>query len=272
MRAASENSFKAGLEVLLNVMRHDDVDAMAIAENLYGFSDVLRRSTHVPNALTDPGRPAEDKRQLAHDLLEGGVEPGTIEVVSELAAGRWSSPDDLEVAVEKLGNEAVFIAAQRENALEQVEAELFAVHNFLADHRELRINLSDLGVGSAHDRAHFAARLFGDSINKFTSRLVRRSVRLSIHGRLLSLLRELTVQAANRRGCMFARVTSAKPMKPEQLERLQKILEDRYKQPIALNARVDPEILGGLQIQVGDDGINATVSSNLAKAKRELVH
>jgi F-type H+-transporting ATPase subunit delta len=60
-------------------------------------------------------------------------------------------------------------------------------------------------------------------------------------------------------------------MTDQQLERLEKILETRYKQPIALNATVDPEILGGLHVQVGNDGINATVSSNLAKAKRELV-
>ncbi|MDO5048779.1 MAG: F0F1 ATP synthase subunit delta [Actinomycetaceae bacterium] len=271
MRAASENSFKAGLEVLLQAMRHDDVNAMAIAENLYGFSDVLRDSARLNHALTDPGRPVEDKRQLAQDLLAGGVEPETIGVVQELAGGRWSTPSDLEQAVENLGNEAVFIAAEREGALEQVEEQLFAVTNFLSENRELRINLSDLGVGSAHDRAHFAARFFGDSLNRFTSRLLRRSVRLSIHGRLLSMLRELTRMAANRRGRLFARVTSAQPMTDQQLERLQRILETRYQKPIALNVVVDPEILGGVHVQVGNDGINATVSSNLAKAKRELV-
>ncbi|MDI9587392.1 MAG: F0F1 ATP synthase subunit delta [Gleimia sp.] len=271
MRAASENSFQAGLEVLLQAMRHDDVNAMAVAENLYGFSDVLRDSARLSHALTDPGRSVEDKRQLAHDLLVGGVESQTIDVVQELASGRWSDPHDLDTAVETLGNEAVFIAAEREGKLKQVEEELFAVHNFLAENRDLRVNLSDLGVGSAHDRAHFAARFFGDSISPFTSRLVRRSVRLSIHGRLLSSLRELTHQAATRQGRLFARVTSAKPLTDQQLERLEKILETRYKQPIALNATVDPEILGGLHVQVGNDGINATVSSNLAKAKRELV-
>ncbi|MDO5034922.1 MAG: F0F1 ATP synthase subunit delta [Actinomycetaceae bacterium] len=271
MRAASENSFDAGLEVLLRALR-SDANAMAVAENLYGISDVLRDSARLSHALTDPGRAMAEKRQLAHELLEGGVEPATIQIMQELAGNRWSSADDLEVAVERLGNEAVFVAAENAGELKRVEEELFAVHNFLAANRELRINLSDLGVGTAHDRAHFAARFFGDSITPYTSRLVRRSVRLSIHGRLLSSLRELTHQAANRQGRLFARVTSAQPLTEAQLDRLQKILETKYQKPIALNHVVDSELIGGLHIQVGGDGINATVSSNLAKAKRELVH
>ncbi|EPD30750.1 F0F1 ATP synthase subunit delta [Gleimia europaea] len=270
MRAASENSYQAGLRVLTDALR-SDADAMAVAENLYGISDLLRESGRVAHALTDPGRTEADKRQLAHDLLANGVEPQTIEIMQTLASNRWSSYRDLEVAAEQLGNEAVFSAAEDAGQLKQVEEELFAVHNFLADNREFRINLSDLGVGSAHDRAHFAARFFGDALTPYSSRLLRRQVRLSIHGRLLSLIREITHQAASRRGCLFATVTSASPLSQIQIERLQKILEARYQSAVAVNTEVDPSLLGGLHIEVDGDGINATVKSNLAKAKRELV-
>lgn len=270
MRAASENSLKAGLKVLQQVMHQGDIDAMAVAENLYGLSDLARTSNAVRHGLTDPGRTIDDKRQLAHDLLTGGVESQTIDIVQELAAGHWSHPNDIGEAFESLGNEAVFAAAERENKLPEVEAELFAVNSFLGEHRELRIGLSDLGVGSAHDRAHFAARLFGDAINPFTTRLVRRAVRLSVHGRLKSQLRDLTQQAANRRGLLFAKVTSAKPLDARHVERLKGILEKKYGRRITLNMSVDPELIGGVRVRVGDQAINATVKSSLARARRDL--
>lgn len=271
MRAASENGYQAGLEVLLDALRAD-ADAMAVAENLFGVSDVLRESVRLPLSLTDPGRSVDEKRQLVHEFLEGGVQPQTVQVLQALVSHRWSAAEDLAVAIERLGNEAVFVAADRDGKLKEVEEELFAVHNFLVEQRDLRINLSDLGVGTAHDRAHFAARFFEGAINAYTSRLVRRSVRLSVHGRLLSYIRDLTEQAAKRRGRLFARVATASPLTDAQVERLQTILENKYKKPIALNVVVEPELLGGIHIQVDGDGINATVSANLAKAKRELVH
>lgn len=270
MRAASENSMKAGLKVLLEVMHRDDIDAMEIAENLFGLSDLARKSNSVRHNLTDPGRSAEDKRQLAENLLSGGVEPQTIEVVKALVTGSWSAPQDIGEALEVLGNEAVFSAAERNNKLAEVEKQLFAVNGFLGEHRDLRIGLSDLGVGTAHDRAHFAADLFGDAINVYTKRLVRRAVRLSVHGRLQGRIRNLTVEAAQRQGELFAHVTSAQPLQDQQLQRLKELLEKRYNAAITLNASVDPDLIGGLHVKVDDQAINASIKSNLVQARREI--
>ncbi|MDO5721592.1 MAG: F0F1 ATP synthase subunit delta [Actinomycetaceae bacterium] len=272
MRAASENSLRAAETVLRNSLQTAAVDPMEVAENLFGISDLLRRTPRVRMALTDPGRSAEDKVAFVSQLLAEAVTAQAESVLAELARGHWSHPDDVAVACEELGNEAVFLAAQKVEKLEEVESQLFAVNEFLGEQRQLRIALTDLGVGSAHDRAHFAARLFNEALNPYASRLLRRTVRLSKHGRLTSRLRELIASAAHRRNQMVATVTTASALSEQQLQRLRTILEKRYAQGISINTVIDPSVLGGMNIEVGQDAINATVSSQLAKVKRELAN
>ncbi|EEH63861.1 ATP synthase F1, delta subunit [Gleimia coleocanis DSM 15436] len=270
MRAASEKSLKAASAVLNRLLSETDADVMTVAENLFGLSDLSQDNSSVRNALTDPGRSSDDKRTLTRNLLGDNVLPQTVSVVEELASGNWSSPEDLNEAFETLGTEAVFIAAEKAGKLADVEEELFRVNTFLADQRELRIGLSDLGVGSPHDRAHFAARLFGEALNVYTTRLVRRAVRLSVHGRLLSRLRYLSDLASQRRQQVPAVVTVAQPLTEVQRQRLLANLEKRTGKNVILHEVVEPEVLGGFHILVGNQAINATVSSNLEQAKRAL--
>lgn len=270
MRAASENSLKAASAVLNQLLSDSDVDNMRVAEDLFGLADLTQDSSAVRNGLTDPGRSSEDKATLTRNLLGAHVATQTVPVVETLSAGSWSNPNDLIEALESLGTEAVFLAAEKTNQLAEVESQLFSVNTFLAEQRELRIGLSDLGVGTAHERAHFAARLFGDQLNPYTSRLVRRAVRLSVHGRLLSRLRYLSELASVRRQQVPAVVTVAQPLTEIQRERLISNLEKRVKKQVVLHEVVDASVLGGIHILVGNQAINATVSSNLEQAKRSL--
>ncbi|MCS4484097.1 F0F1 ATP synthase subunit delta [Gleimia sp. 6138-11-ORH1] len=270
MRAASEKTLKAATAVLNQQMLGTDADMMTVAENLFGLSDLTRDTAAVRNALTDPGRSSADKRNLTRSLLDSKVAAQTLPIVEELASGTWSHPMDLVEALETLGTEAVFTAAEKEAKLAEVEEQLFRVNTFLAEQRDLRIGLSDLGVGGPHERAHFAARFFADHLNQYSSRLVRRAVRLSIHGRLLSRLRHLSEMASQRRNQVPAVVTVAQPLQEQQRQRLVANLEKRLNQKVLLHEVIDPEILGGIHILVGNQAINATVSSNLEQAKRAL--
>lgn len=270
MRAASEKTLATALAVLNRTLAETDVDAMVVAENFFGLSDLTQQDVAVRNALTDPGRSSDDKRILTRNLVGDAVLPQTVEVVSELASGNWSAPQDLSDALESLGVEAVLISAQKADQLAAVESELFSVITFLRKERELRIALSDLGVGTPHERAHFMARLMADKVNIYTQRLVRRAVRLSVHGKLLSQLRHLGDLASKHRQQVPAVVTVAQPLNDGQRQRLIGNLAKRTGKTVVLHEIVDPQVLGGFHILVGNQAINATVSSNLEQAKRAL--
>ena len=76
--------------------------------------------------------------------------------------------------------------------------------------------------------------------------------------------------AAARRERLVAAVTSGSELSQAQLDRLGGILQQAYGQELQLNVTVDPEILGGLRIQVGADVVDSTVLARLADARRRL--
>ncbi len=72
------------------------------------------------------------------------------------------------------------------------------------------------------------------------------------------------------KGIAEAVVTTAIPMDDQTRSRLRAKLEGRYQKKILLSERVDPDIIGGVCIRVGDDMIDGTVRTKLEKAKREI--
>ena len=67
-----------------------------------------------------------------------------------------------------------------------------------------------------------------------------------------------------------AEVTVAQPMSPEQQDRLTAALSASYGRELVLNVHVDPEVVGGVRVQVGDEVMNSTISDRLADARRRL--
>ena len=67
-----------------------------------------------------------------------------------------------------------------------------------------------------------------------------------------------------------ARITSAQPLSEEQRAALVAALEVRYGKKIETELDVDPELLGGARVQVGDQVIHASVRDALAQMAAAL--
>ncbi|MBO0707152.1 MAG: F0F1 ATP synthase subunit delta [Candidatus Dormibacteraeota bacterium] len=71
-------------------------------------------------------------------------------------------------------------------------------------------------------------------------------------------------------GRVRAVATSAVPLSDEDRERLVADLSRRFQREVRLQTRVDPSILGGLVVQVGDQVIDASVQTRLQQLRRQL--
>ena len=78
------------------------------------------------------------------------------------------------------------------------------------------------------------------------------------------------IWASRRRGQSVARVTTAVALTPAQEERLAGVLSRLYGRTIGLQVTVDPDVLGGLVVQVGDEVIDGSVAHRLEAARRRL--
>ena len=83
-------------------------------------------------------------------------------------------------------------------------------------------------------------------------------------------LSRLVDLAAARRDRQIAYVTSAIPLSDEDEERLGATLARRYGRPVTVKVTIDPEILGGLSVQIGSDLYDGTVLRRLAETRAAL--
>lgn len=93
-------------------------------------------------------------------------------------------------------------------------------------------------------------------------------VRLLIENRRLSLLPEIRSifedLKRDSEGQVEAQITSAFPMEESQVQALVGDLEVRFKRRVRPQVNVDPELLGGVRISVGDEVIDGTVRGKLS--------
>jgi len=82
---------------------------------------------------------------------------------------------------------------------------------------------------------------------------------------------EFERRAGGEMGLGSARHKSAVPLTAEEKAALERQLTSRYGQNLALQYEVDPAILGGLLVRVGDQVIDGSVASKLAVLREQLV-
>ena len=84
--------------------------------------------------------------------------------------------------------------------------------------------------------------------------------RLSELKTVIKAVREL---AADERGETTAEVTSAHPLNDDQVARLKSNLKARIGRDVTVDARVDPELLGGIVVRLGSQMIDASIRTKL---------
>jgi len=272
MSAATEAGVARARVSLTETLDGAATPAMRIAEDLFGLADLVKTDSRLRRSLTDPGRTGTDRARLADDAFGAHVAPETRTVVRSVVAEHWSDPMGLYDALEILGITATLEAARAAGRLEDVEHELFAVSGLLADDRELRTALSDMGRGTAHERADLAQTVFGPHLSAWSMRLLRRGVGRTSHGRLLATLRRFCERAAGMRGRVFVTVESARPLSDAQVDRLRDAVTARLGQPASLNITVDPQLIGGFRVNTGVMSIDSSVASQVTALKWTLTH
>jgi F-type H+-transporting ATPase subunit delta len=268
MRGTSLASLTAAQERFAPVLTAAGKQAADLGEQLFAVVDALDSSGSLRRTLSDPAIDADAKAGLVSAVLARSDER-VVTAVSGLARSRWTSEDDLGDAVEQLGFDAVLASAEASNQLEQVEDELFRITRSLVGQREVRQALFDPRV-PGDKRADLAENLLRGKVADATLAVARRAAASPRGRRFVATLGLVGELAAARRERLVASVTSGSELSQAQLDRLGALLQQEYGQDLQLNVTVDPEILGGLRIQVGADVVDSTVLARLADARRRL--
>jgi F-type H+-transporting ATPase subunit delta len=88
--------------------------------------------------------------------------------------------------------------------------------------------------------------------------------------RLDQTIDEYLLRAAARRKQLTAVVTAVAPLSMDQQTRLRAVLARIYGKAVLLQVVVDPEVIGGIRIRVGDEVVDGTVLRRLDEARRHM--
>ena len=244
-------------------------ELLRLADELFAVSRVLDEQPALRRALSDPaGKPA-DRAGLARRLFGSKVSDAALDMVETVARLRWSRPFDLVEATSALAVEASLDAAEARGELEGVEDELFRFGRIVAGDRDLGRILGDRTAPAAGKSA-LIDRLLSGRVSAVTEQLVRNVLTARYAASPEVEIERLTDAASRRRGQSIARVTSAVELTPTQEQRLAAVLGRLYGRPVGLQVIVDPSVLGGLVVQVGDEVIDGSIANRLEAAERRL--
>jgi F-type H+-transporting ATPase subunit delta len=241
----------------------------ALSDELFGIVGVLGTERTLRRYLADPATAEDRRRRLADTVFGGKVSDAALRTLQGLVSSRWSASLDLVDAVETLARTAALAVAERENAIEEVEDELFRFGRVLASERVLRDLLADTGR-PVDGRIALLDQVLANKVHPVTSQLLGQAVRAPRARSLDALVERLAELAAARRGRSVALVTAAAPLTAEQERRLVEDLSRIYGRAIDVQVELDPQLLGGLVIRVGDERIDGSVATRLAAARARL--
>lgn len=242
----------------------------ALADELFAVARLLDRQVALRRALSDPSASPAERAGVAQRLLSGRISEATLDLVQTAARQRWSRPLDLVEATEDLATDAALDAADARGELDGVEDELFRFGRIVAGDAELSRILSDRAAPAA-GKAELLDRLLAGRVSPITAMLLRNHLTGRAVGNAENVVQRLSEAASMRRGQSVARVSTAVALTDAQERRLGELLTRLYRRPIGLQVSVDPSVLGGLVIRVGDEVIDGSVAHRLEAAGRRLV-
>lgn len=271
MRGISRNSLAEVTRRLdENVLASADAaqHAVSLGGELFEVVALLDREHSLRRWLSDQANPAEAKTGLIGQVLEGKASPSTVIVVSDVVSQPWSGARDMTDALERLAVYAT-VASVQGTRLDELEDELFRFQRIVVSEPELRAALTREGVATSHLYT-LVENLLSGKVNSATLALVGEAVTRPRGRTLEQALEHFGQVVAERAQRYIAVVRSAHSLSEAQLERLQNLLTRKYDRDIHLNTEVDPSIVGGLSVQVGDEIIDGTIAGRIAEVQRRL--
>ena len=166
---------------------------------------------------------------------------------------------------------ALFGMARDERQVDAVGRSLDALGQALADSREFAELVASPLVGRADAAKAFAALGPELGLDPITGNFLGVLAGNGRKRELKAIIRAFRRIAADHRGEISAEVVSAHPLKDDQVEALKAELGKRSGgADVAIDARVDPDILGGIVIKLGSQMIDASIRTKLNRLAQAM--
>lgn len=222
----------------------------------------IDRAPALRAALAESSASAASRTELVERLF-GALSAGARSLLGSAVAEPWSSPSELVDGIEELGLRAEAIATPG------LADELLAVAAAIDGSHELELSIGNK-LGDPARKAALVERLFSGRLSDAALAIVDHLVSNPRGRRVSAALRAAAATAADEGGTELATVAAASPLSAEQQDRLTRLLERSAGRPVQVTTVIDPSLVGGVRIQLGDHIIDGSVRSRLDDLRLQL--
>lgn len=243
--------------------------AAQVGTELFDVVEILDGDRGLRVAVADASATAERRTALVTDVFGGKVMDATLEVLKDAASQAWSTPREFRTGLVELGRRSLLRSAEQQGQLGQVEDELFRLGRILDRESSLTQLLSDRSTDPAARRGLLANVLYG-KVTMITEALVLQAIGRP-ENNPIDDMSALAAAAAELQGRSVAHVVAASDLNEGQQAMLAEKLGRIYGRAMSIHSEVDPSLLGGMTIRVGDEVIDGSTSGKIERLRTNLV-
>ncbi len=160
---------------------------------------------------------------------------------------------------------------QKNGILDQIEEELRFLSDLVQENNDLKLFLDSPSI-SKESKKDFVKKVFTDNISEHIVHVLyvlidndRQSVIPEIYITAVSLIDEIK----NR---LHVTITVSEDLDNDSEDKILGELKEKYKKDIILHKEINPEILGGIIIRIGDLVIDGSLRKDLKNIEHNLIH
>lgn len=270
-----------------------------VGDELAQVASLVSRVNDLAVVITDVGVPAGVRVAILKDLLESRVDEETLRIASRAVATEAADEVlpvlgeladlirhaceigtvELEASETVLsrtgwrsyasGFAAAVLEGETTDQLAEVEDELFRFTRIVESNPALRSALADPGR-PLEDRRGLLFSLIESKVRPATA-LLAGVVLVGRTRDLVAGLDWIVEQVASTRGWRVAKVRSARTLDADDARELSQSMEHLAGQPVELQVSVEPDLIGGAVVQIGDLLVDASVRHRLDQIEEHLL-
>ncbi len=166
---------------------------------------------------------------------------------------------------------ALYELCKENSELKKVEDDIKSLKNLLNDNEEFKEAISN-PIITKEDKGNIISEIAKNY--NFTETLKNFLGFISIKNRLFFLnkiIESFLNLASNNRGELKAELISSKKLSIEEQQKIKAERSENFKSPLNINYKYDPNLIGGLIIQVGSVMVDTSIKTKLKKLEKNMV-
>jgi F-type H+-transporting ATPase subunit delta len=159
--------------------------------------------------------------------------------------------------------------AQQQGVLPEVHSDMQLFTRTVNEHRDLKLALQNPIIKNDKKLA-ILNKVFGNRIHPMTATIFRIISQKNRENILEDIAREFEHQYNQLKGIQVAHVTTAVPLAPQLRGEFAQVVAEQTGKIVQLKEHVDPELIGGYVLRVGDRQLDDSVRNSLRRLKNQF--